>query len=98
MQDSFNLSAGDYQITASYSGDTSYKPSQTAPPPLARRVNLASVQNPTVNVSDSVSGNQAPLGTAVTFTATVTGVTLTPTGTVEFFDENGTCWGTTRPP
>ena len=94
VQDSFNLSAGDYQITASYSGDTSYKPSQTcAAPPLAQRVNLASVQNPTVNVSDSVSGNQAPLGTAVTFTATVTGVTLTPTGTVEFFDENGNVLG-----
>ena len=77
------LAQGTHAITAQYSGDTAYNPATSSalsqavnpPPKVAATVTLASSSNP----------SQA--GTAVTFTATVSGARGTPTGTVSFFGD-----------
>ncbi len=73
------LLPGDHTITAVYGGDANYGASTSAP--LTQTVNIAST---TTAVASSV--NPSGFGQSVTFTATVTGLVLTPTGTVTFKD------------
>jgi hypothetical protein len=77
-----NLTAGTYNLHASYPGDANYNVS-TSP--------IATVTiSPAVPSSASVASSaiSAALGSSVTFTATITGTsgTSTPTGTVNFLD------------
>lgn len=72
------LAAGNYQIVASYAGDSASAPSSAAPFTLvvaqqASQVHLATSLNP------------APLGTSVTFTAAVSAAKPF-SGTVQFYD------------
>jgi Bacterial Ig-like domain (group 3) len=73
------LLPGDHTITAVYGGDANYGASTSAP--LTQTVNIAST---TTAVASSV--NPSGFGQSVTFTATVTGLILPPTGTVTFKD------------
>jgi hypothetical protein len=76
------LSAGSHSLTAAYSGDNNFLTSSS--PPLIQVVNLIAT---TTTLTTSLS--PAPLGQAITLTATVTGAvssSLTLTGTVSFFE------------
>ena len=73
------LTAGSHSITAVYGGDTNYGASTSAV--LTQTVNVLSSTTAVVS-----SLNPSALGSSVTFTATVTGVVITPTGTVTFKD------------
>ncbi|MEP7183150.1 MAG: S8 family serine peptidase [Betaproteobacteria bacterium] len=79
-----SLAVGTHAIVATYSGDASNATSASAP--LTQTVNKAAAVTTLVS-----SPNPSPLGTAVTFTATVTGAG--PTGTVAFTDGAGTLAG-----
>jgi hypothetical protein len=74
-----SLSAGNHTITATYGGDGILTPSTS--PALNQVVN----QVPTTTALAS-SVNPSNVGQAVTFTASVTSATGTPTGTVTFKD------------
>ncbi|HLG92314.1 MAG TPA: Ig-like domain-containing protein, partial [Acidimicrobiales bacterium] len=70
--------AGSHSVTASYSGDANYSSSAST------TLNEAVVNPPTVTVASSA--NPSVTGQPVTYTATVTGGTTQPTGTVSFSD------------
>ena len=74
------LAVGSHAITASYGGDTNFTASASAT--LSQTVKPI----PTTTVASSL--NPSTFGQAVTFTATVTATSGTPTGTVTF--KNGT--------
>lgn len=74
-----SLSAGAHSITAVYSGDIFSTPSTSAP--LIQMVNTTSSPTTTTLVS---SANPSQIGQSVTFTATVTSSSGTPTGMVTF--------------
>jgi len=73
------LRVGNFSITATYSGDSSYRPATSA------ALNLT-VKRATPSVTVKYPYNSSALGSTITFTATVTGATLPPTGTVAFTD------------
>ncbi len=72
------LSVGAHTIKAVYSGDSTYPTNSTT---LTQTVTQATA---TVNLSSSSNPSQA--GQSVTFTATVSGNSSTPTGSVSFYD------------
>ena len=88
-----SLAVGTYPITATYSGDSNYAASTSAPTTLTV-TNLPSTTT-TLGITASPSASQANVGSNVTFSATVahTSGTATPTGTVTF-SNNGTKLGT----
>ena len=73
------LAVGDHVVTASYSGDTAFGSSSSAA--LTQTVSAAPTTTDLV-----ATPNPALLGSAVSFTATVSGGIGTPTGTVTFAD------------
>lgn len=81
------LYPGTHILTATYSGDTNYITS-TSP-------NLSQVVNNKLNTITTVSSarNASPVNQSVTYSARVTAITGTPTGTVSFYD-NGVFFGT----
>jgi len=76
------LPVGVYHVYAAYTGSSNDAPSNSSPP-LTVNVTL-----PATTTSLSASPNPAAFGASVTFTATVSNATSTPTGTVSFY--NGT--------
>lgn len=72
------LSLGQHSLTATYSGDTNYAASVSAPL-------LQSIKQPAVAVL-SVAPNPSVVTSNVTLTATVTSPGYNPTGTVTFLD------------
>jgi hypothetical protein len=74
-----SLGVGTYQLTAVYSGDANNAIATSA------AVTVVIQLNPTTT-SLSSSANQVTLGQSLTFTATVSGGTPRPTGTIEFLD------------
>jgi sugar lactone lactonase YvrE len=74
-----SLGVGTYQLTAVYSGDANNAVATSA------AITVVIQLNPTTT-SLSSSANQVTLGQSVTFTATVSGGTPRPTGTIEFLD------------
>jgi hypothetical protein len=73
-------SAGNYNITAQFSGDGNLAPSTSV-------VFAQSVGHPQPQISLTSSNANANFGTPVTFTATVTGTnSITPVGQMEFTD------------
>jgi hypothetical protein len=75
-----NLSVGSHTVTATYTGDTNFNGSTGT---LSQTVNTAA-STTTVTSSE----NPSNYGDSVTFTATVTGSSGTPTGTVQFAVDN----------
>ena len=73
------LLTGTHAIDASYSGNTNYAPSVSQN--FSQRVKQA-----TTSVTIAVTANPAIVGKPVTFTVTVTGTGITPTGAVSFDD------------
>ncbi len=74
------LALGDHQITAVYSGDSTFLASTSSP------VDQMVQQEATMTWASSSQGYSAP-GQAVTFTATVSGGMVgSPTGTISFYD------------
>lgn len=73
------LVPGAHSISAVYGGDTNYLGSTSST--LTQNVNLGVSSTTLIS-----SSNPAAFGQSVTFTATVNGVALTPTGTVTFMD------------
>jgi hypothetical protein len=73
------LDAGPHALTIDYNGDAINAPSASTPIGF-------SVTQDTTSAALASSLNPAPQGTAVTFTATLTGSAAIPTGTVQFFD------------
>jgi hypothetical protein len=71
------LTTGTYQVTAGYSGDTSFSSSTST-----NTVSLT-ILAPTTTVA-SASPSTAVEGTSITYSATVTSSYATPTGTVNF--------------
>jgi hypothetical protein len=71
---------GDHTITADYSGDADFEASTS--PALVQAVTQAATATALAS-----SLNPSGVGQAVTFTATVTAASGTPTGTVQFFDD-----------
>lgn len=78
-----SLTVGSHSVIARYSGNTIYNMSQS--PNLTQQV-----VNPLQSSSTAISSDSNPslLGDSVTFTATVTGSSGTPTGTVIFIVDN----------
>ena len=78
-----SLLPGDHTIQASYSGDQNYDPSvgTMSPPQVVNKAHT------TTTVTSSQ--NPSSFGQPVTFTATVTGIWITPTGTVTFASDGG---------
>ena len=73
------LGAGSYVFTIAYNGDPVNAPSVSPPVTYV-------IQPDTTTAKVATSLTPATFGTAVTFTATLTGNMATPTGTVQFFD------------
>jgi hypothetical protein len=73
------LTPGNHSITANYSGDTNFSASSS--PTLTQTVNLG-----TSSTAVTSSANPSSFGQSVTFTATVSGLIIQPTGTVTFMD------------
>ena len=73
------LTPGNHSITANYSGDANF--SAGSSPVLTQTVNLG-----TSTTAVTSSANPSSFGQAVTFTATVSGLIIEPTGTVTFMD------------
>jgi Bacterial Ig-like domain (group 3) len=71
------LTPGNYQISASYSGDGTYDPSNST------NTVIVTVLAPTTTVASATPSN-APSGSPITFSATVTSSYSIPTGTVNF--------------
>ncbi len=78
-----SLAAASYNVTATYSGDTTYDVSTST----AKTLTINTPTTATVNLSVPAS---ASVGASVTFTATVSGSGGTPTGTVIFQDGGAT--------
>jgi hypothetical protein len=76
------LTTGSHNITANYGGNASYAASTSSV--LTQVVNAAPPSTTTTTITSS--NNPSTTGQSVTFTATVTTATGTPTGTVTFFD------------
>jgi sugar lactone lactonase YvrE len=74
-----SLGVGTYQLTAVYSGDANNAVATSAAITVVIQLN-------STTTSLSSSANQVTLGQSVTFTATVSGGTPRPTGTIEFLD------------
>ncbi|HXS54255.1 MAG TPA: Ig-like domain repeat protein, partial [Usitatibacter sp.] len=74
-----SLAIGSHSITARYSGDASYNAATSSV--VVQQVNMA-----TASAMLASSLNPSTTGQAVTFTATVSGASGTPTGTVTFDD------------
>jgi hypothetical protein len=90
------LSVGPHNITAVYGGNSNYATSTSSV--LTEVVNAAPPATTTTTITSSV--NPSTFGQSVTFTATVSTATGTPTGTVSFYDGatllgNGTLSGNT---
>ena len=77
-----SLTVGSHSITAVYGGNASYNTSTSGT--VTQVVNPASLANSTTTLTSSL--NPSTSGNSVTFTATVTGGSGTPTGTVTFKD------------
>jgi hypothetical protein len=75
------LTTGSHSITANYAGNASYAASTS--PALTQTVNAPPPATTTTAVTSS--NNPSTFGQSVTFTATVTTASGTPTGTVTFF-------------
>jgi hypothetical protein len=75
-----SLAAGTHSITASYGGDGSYLASASAV--LTQTI----TSNPATTTTITSSVNPSGAGQAVTFSATVTASSGTPTGSVQFLD------------
>ena len=73
------LTPGNHSITANYSGDANF--SAGSSPVLTQTVNLG-----TSSTAVTSSANPSSFGQPVTFTATVSGLVIQPTGTVTFMD------------
>lgn len=84
-----SLSVGQHNITASYSGNSSYNSSSTASA-LVQTVNKAATN---LTVTSSSTNNTSTINSSVTFTAQITlpAGTITPTGTVAFTDPASIC-------
>jgi hypothetical protein len=80
------LPAGTYSLNIGYPGTQVYQ-SNTGSTPL-----YITQASPTGNLTVSPTGSPYPFGTSLTFTATVTGVAggAAPSGTVTFYDGEGT--------
>ena len=74
------LSIGTHSITAIYQGDATFEPSTS--PAVTQ-----TVAGQATSTSVASSANPSAAGQALTFTATVTTSSGTPTGTVTFFDD-----------
>jgi|GEM_PF-797410 parallel beta-helix repeat (two copies) len=72
------FSAGSHTLVAAYSGDLAFGSSASAP--------LTQTVVPTTVTTIASSANPSTFGQAVTLTATVTGASGTPTGTMTFTD------------
>ena len=81
-----SLTAGSYQITGAYSGDSVY--SNGLAGPITQTVNVA----PAMKLGIDSSQYTSLYGAAVTFTVTVTGG-MNPTGTFRFTDGSNTIAG-----
>ncbi|MEG9433486.1 Ig-like domain repeat protein [Terriglobus sp. ADX1] len=73
------LAVGTHNLTAVYQGDSTFQGSTSAP--LSQVI-----RNATTQTTLSTSGSPSHYGNAVTFTANVTGESVTPTGNVKFLD------------
>jgi Bacterial Ig-like domain (group 3) len=73
------LLPGNHSITAVYSGDSNF--SAGVSPVLTQTVNLGTSSTAVIS-----SANPSTVGQSVTFTATVSGLVIQPTGTVTFKD------------
>jgi len=73
------LLPGNHSITAVYSGDGNF--SAGTSPVLTQTVNLGTSSTAVIS-----SANPSTVGQSVTFTATVSGLVIQPTGTVTFMD------------
>jgi hypothetical protein len=79
---------GSRTVTATYSGDGNYA--------VSSKTTTVSVSGtPTTTIVTSSTGGASVWGQGVTFTATVTSGSGTPTGSVSFYDGGGSCPGTT---
>lgn len=76
-----SLPAGSHNITSVYNGSTGYSGSTSS---ILTQVVTAPITSTTTSVASSL--NPSVSGQSVTFTATVTAASGTPTGTVTFFD------------
>ncbi|HUS01485.1 MAG TPA: Ig-like domain repeat protein, partial [Chitinophagaceae bacterium] len=76
------LTTGSHNITATYNGDATHSASTSAV--LTQVVNAAPPATTTTTLTSSL--NPSTFGQSVTFTATISTGTGTPTGTVTFFD------------
>jgi len=83
------LAVGSHSLTAQYGGDTNFLGSTAAA--VSQTVKTAGKQATTTTLSSSL--NPAPFGQPVTFTATISAPSGTPTGSVTFSD-GGTALGT----
>jgi hypothetical protein len=84
------LTSGSHTITVSYAGDTNYSAITTSLPSVSLTIGGAA---PTVAVT-STTGSSVSYGTAVSFTATLTGSNATPpAGTVTFYDDGNAIAG-----
>jgi hypothetical protein len=83
------LAAGNYQVVATYAGSGNLGASTSAAYPLV--INTA-----TTAVALTVTPTTAPLGSTITFSATVTGNGVAPTGTITFM-AGTTVIGTPQP-
>ena len=75
-----SLATGTYTVTAVYSADANYAVSTSSAQTLQINVPVVPVVTP------ALSGTSVSLNANVTFTATVSGTSGTPTGTVMFYD------------
>lgn len=87
-----SLSAGTHQISAIYSGDSTYTGSTSNT--ITQTVNNPAPAATTTTITTSTP-NPSTYGQSVTFTAQVTSASGTPTGTVTFKDGNATLGSST---
>ena len=86
------LSVGPHSLTAVYGGDNTFNGSTS--PSVSQTVNPSSALAGSTTTLMLSSGTSV-FGQPVTLTATVSGTSGTPTGTVLFFDGSGTLLGST---
>jgi hypothetical protein len=73
------IASGTYSVVASFPGSTDYSAVQSTPVTFV-------IGQATATISLASSGGSAVYGQSVTFVATVSAASTTPTGTVTFFD------------
>jgi sugar lactone lactonase YvrE len=73
------LAVGTHNLTATYGGDSTFLSSTSTPLSQA-------IRNATTQTALTTSGSPSHYGNAITFTANVTGESVTPTGNVKFLD------------